>query len=47
MTEETLEWLDWYNSLSEDEQLSVSAIPSDLLEESGISAAEDTEVTDN
>lgn len=47
LTEETLEWLDWYNSLSEDEQLSVSAIPSDLLEESGISAAEDTEATDN
>ena len=47
LSEETLEWLDWYNSLSEDEQLSVSAIPSDLLEESGISATEDTEATNN
>lgn len=47
LTEETLEWLDWYNSLPEDEQLSVSAIPSDLLEESGISATEDTEATNN
>lgn len=39
--------MDWYNGLSEDEQLSVSAIPSDLLEESGISATEDTEATNN
>ena len=43
LSETTLQWLDWYNSLSEEEQLSVSAIPTDLLEESGISDAEDAE----
>lgn len=41
LSEETLEWLDWYNSLPEEEQLAVSAIPADLLEESGISGTED------
>lgn len=30
LTEETLEWLEWYNSLSPEEQLSVSSIPADL-----------------
>ena len=43
LSEETLEWLAWYNSLSEEEQLSVSAIPADLLDESGISKTEDAE----
>ena len=42
LSETSLEWLDWYNSLSEEEQLAISAIPADLLEASGISAAEDT-----
>jgi hypothetical protein len=42
-----LEWLDWYNSLSEEDQLAVSAIPADLLDESGISGTEDTETTAN
>lgn len=41
LSQETLEWLDWYNSLPEEEQLAVSAIPADLLEESGISGTED------
>ena len=45
LSEETLEWLDWYNSLSDEEQLSVSYIPADLLDASGISAAEDAEAT--
>ena len=36
-----------FNSLSEEEQLSVSAVPSDLLEESGISGTEDAEATSN
>ena len=27
LTEETLEWLEWYNSLSPEEQLAVSSIP--------------------
>ena len=30
LTEETLEWLEWYNSLSRKEQLAVSSIPADL-----------------
>ena len=41
LSQETLEWLDWYNRLSEEERLAVSAIPADLLEESGISGTED------
>lgn len=40
LSQETLEWLDWYNRLSEEERLAVSAIPADLLEESGISGTE-------
>lgn len=35
LSKETLEWLDWYNSLPEEQQLAVSAVPPDLLEESG------------
>lgn len=45
LSEETLEWLSWFNSLPEEEQLAVSAIPSDLLDSSGISATEDAEAT--
>ena len=30
LTEETLEWLEWYNSLSQEEKLAVSSIPADL-----------------
>ncbi len=30
LSEETLEWLAWYNSLSPEEQLAVSSIPADL-----------------
>ena len=36
LSEETLEWLDWYNSLPEEQQLAISAVPPDLLEESGL-----------
>lgn len=43
LSQETLEWLDWYNGLSELDQLSVSAIPPELLDASGISGAEDAE----
>jgi len=32
LSQETLEWLDWYNSLEETEQLAISFIPSDLYE---------------
>ena len=30
LSQETLEWLDWYNGLSEEEQLSVSSVPAEL-----------------
>lgn len=30
MSEETLEWLEWYNSLSEEDQLAVSYVPNEL-----------------
>ena len=30
LSEETLEWLEWYNSLSQEEQLAVNSIPADL-----------------
>ena len=43
LSQETLEWLVWYNGLSEIDQLAVSAIPADLLEASGISGTEDAE----
>lgn len=32
ITDETYEWLKWYNSLSKEEQAQVESIPSDLLE---------------
>lgn len=41
LSEEALEWLDWYHSLSEEEQMAASAVPAELLEESGISGTED------
>ena len=37
LSQETLDWLDWYNSLSETEQLSISSIPSELWD--GIASA--------
>lgn len=43
LSEETLEWLDWYNGLPGEEQLAVSYVPADLLDASGISATEDAE----
>lgn len=32
LSEETIEWLYWYNGLSEEEQVAVSSIPSDLYD---------------
>lgn len=32
LSQETLEWLGWYNSLTEEEQVSINHIPSDLYE---------------
>ncbi len=45
LSEETLEWLDWYNSLPEEQQLAVSFVPPDLFEESGLVKTEDAEVS--
>lgn len=33
LSQETLEWLEWYNSLSKEEQLAISFVPPDLLED--------------
>lgn len=44
LSEETLNWLSWYNSLSEEEQLAVSAIPSDLLEDNWPVKTEDADI---
>lgn len=35
LSAETIEWLEWYNSLSEEEQLAVSSIPHDLYDLAG------------
>lgn len=31
LSEETIEWLEWYNSLTEEDQKTISYIPPDLL----------------
>lgn len=41
LSQETIEWLAWYNELTEMDQLSISYIPSDLYELCGYSNAED------
>lgn len=41
LSEETLKWLEQYNSLPAEEQLAISFIPSDLLDASGISNGKD------
>lgn len=43
LSDETIEWLTWYNGLSEEEQLSISYLPADLLEECGLTQMEDSE----
>ena len=43
LSEDTLRWLAWYNGLSEEEQACISAVPADLMDESGISKAEETD----
>lgn len=44
LSQETLEWLDWYNSLTEEEQLSINHIPFDLYELCEYPTAEVSEV---
>lgn len=43
LSEDTLEWLAWYNSLTKEEQLAISAIPPELIEERGLVTTEDAE----
>ncbi len=46
LSQETIKWFEWYNVLSETEQLSVSYIPADLYELCGYLSAEDTVTVD-
>ena len=46
LSEETIEWLENYNRLSEEEQLSISSIPAELYELCGYPMAEAMEATD-
>ena len=43
LSTETLEWLEKYNAMSEDEQLAISYIPADLYELCGYGDAKDAE----
>ena len=43
LSAETIEWLTWYNSLTEEEQLAVSHVPADLLELEGLANGSDME----
>ena len=36
LSKETLEWLEWYNSLPSEEQLAVNSIPADLYTNDGV-----------
>lgn len=47
LSEETLDWLDWYNALPEEQQRAVSSLPPDLLEQSGLAHTEDAEAEDS
>jgi len=43
LSPETIEWLEMYNGLTEEEQLSISSIPNDLYKALGYSGTEDSE----
>ena len=45
LSAETLEWLEWFNGLSETGQLSVSFVPQEILELCGYVSTENTEVS--
>ena len=47
LSEETLDWLDWYNALPEEQQRAVSSLPPDLLEQSGLAQTEDAQAEDS
>lgn len=40
LSEETIQWLEWYNGLTETKQLAISYIPSELHHPSGVSTEE-------
>ena len=46
LSKETIEWLENYNSLSEEEQLSISSIPAELYDLCGYPTAESMEATE-
>ena len=46
LSEDTIEWLEKYNSLSEEEQLAMSHIPAELYELCGYPTADDMEATE-
>ena len=35
LSEETLEWLEWYNSIPQEKQLAVNSIPAELYTDDG------------
>lgn len=41
LSEETIKWLNWHNTLTEQEQLSINYIPADLLNLMGLSKSND------
>lgn len=43
LSQETLEWLDWYNSLAPDTRLAISYIPAELLDSDSVEAIEPDE----
>lgn len=45
LSEETLEWLEWYNALLPEEQLAISSIPKDLYELCDYGELKDAEVS--
>lgn len=47
LSEETLEWLEQYNSLPAEDQLAINFIPPDLLDAIGISDGKDTEAAED
>lgn len=46
LSQETIEWLEWYNGLNETEQLAISSIPSDLHKLYGYPNAEDVKAVE-
>ena len=40
LSEETLEWLEWYNSIPQEKQLAVNSIPAELYTDDGAGAVD-------